>query len=79
MWPPRTTPGCCAALPDLLNPGGHALLCLNAPELPLAFVQTLMQDQAPSLGFVERVPNPAAFADVSEDRSLKVLAYRAPA
>ncbi len=26
-------------LPDLLIPGGHALLCLNAPELPLAFLQ----------------------------------------
>jgi len=27
---------------------------------------------------VERVANPAAFADVAEDRALKVLVYRAP-
>ncbi len=65
-------------LPDLLMPGGHALLCLNAPELGVAFLQDQMQALAPALAFVERVANPAAFADVSADRSLKVLVYRAP-
>ena len=65
-------------LPDLLAPGGHALLCLNAPELGVAFLQDPMQVLAPSLAFEQRVPNPAVFADVSADRSLKVLVYRAP-
>jgi len=65
-------------LPDLLEPGGHALLCLNAPELGTAFLQEQMQALAPELAFVERVANPAVFADVSQDRSLKVLVYRAP-
>ena len=65
-------------LPDLLEPGGHALLCLNAPELGTAFLQEQMQALAPELAFVERVVNPAVFADVSQDRSLKVLVYRAP-
>ena len=65
-------------LPDLLLPGGHALLCLNAPELGLDFLQSAMQEQAPGLEFVERVNNPPVFADVSEQRSLKVLVYRAP-
>jgi len=65
-------------LPDLLQPGGHALLCLNAPELGMAFLQDQMQALAPDLAFVQRVPNPPVFADVSEDRSLKVLVYRAP-
>lgn len=65
-------------LPDLLVPGGHALLCLNAPELGLAFLQDQMRELAPELQFVERVANPAVFADVSEERSLKVLVYRAP-
>jgi len=64
-------------LPDLLMPGGHALLCLNAPELGVAFLQDQMAELAPELGFVERVANPAVFADVSEDRALKVLVYRA--
>ena len=65
-------------LPDLLEPGGHALLCLNAHELGSAFVHEQMQALAPELAFVERVANPTVFADVSEERSLKVLVYRAP-
>ena len=66
-------------LPALLAPGGHALLCLNAPELGPAFLQDLVQAEAPELQWVQRLANPAAFADVSEDRALKVLLYRAPA
>ena len=65
-------------LPDLLSPGGHALLCLNAPELGTAFLQDQMQALAPALHFEQRLPNPPAFADVSAERALKVLVYRAP-
>ncbi|WPB57346.1 class I SAM-dependent methyltransferase [Xylophilus sp. GOD-11R] len=65
-------------LPDLLEPEGHVLLCLNAPELGPAFLQEQMAALAPELIFVERLANPAVFADVSEERSLKVLVYRAP-
>ena len=66
-------------LPELLAPGGYALMCLNAPELGLDFLQNQMQELAPELKLVERVANPAAFADVSPERSLKVLAYQMPA
>ena len=65
-------------LPDLLEPDGHALLCLNAPELGTAFLQDQVRELAPELVFVERVANPPEFADVSEERALKVLVYRAP-
>lgn len=65
-------------LPELLAPGGHALVCLNAPELDTAFLKQHMQEQAPALEFVQRLPNPAAFADVEPERALKVLVYRAP-
>ena len=65
-------------LPDLLAPGGYALLCLNAPELGLSFLQDQMKELAPELNFVQRVANPTAFADVSSERSLKVLAYQLP-
>ncbi|MEY2872894.1 MAG: hypothetical protein RLZZ373_265 [Pseudomonadota bacterium] len=65
-------------LPDLLAPGGHALLCLNAPELGANFLTEPMQTLAPELTLVQRLPNPAAFADVSVERSLKVLVYLAP-
>lgn len=63
-------------LPALLAPGGHALLCLNAPELGEAFLRDAVAQNAPELQFVERVANPAVFEDQSPDRSLKVLAYR---
>ena len=66
-------------LPDLLAPGGQALLCLNAPELGPAFLHDAMRERAPGLAFVQRLPNPAPFADVSAERSLKVLVYQAPA
>jgi 23S rRNA (cytosine1962-C5)-methyltransferase len=65
-------------LPDLLRPGGHALLCLNAPEIPETFLRERVAAEAPELEPLQRLPNPAAFADVSSDRSLKVLIYRAP-
>ena len=65
-------------LPDLLMPGGQALLCLNAPELGSAFLQDQMKELAGELDFVQRLANPTTFGDVSTDRSLKVLVYRAP-
>lgn len=65
-------------LPDLLAPGGHALLCLNSPKLGVGFLQDRMQELAPQLTFVQRLPNPPAFADLSSERALKVLVYRAP-
>ncbi|MDP3653753.1 MAG: class I SAM-dependent methyltransferase [Rhodoferax sp.] len=65
-------------LPDLLELGGHALLCLNAPELGMAFLQDQMQELAPDLTFAQRLPNPPAFADVSAERALKVLVYQGP-
>jgi len=64
-------------LPDLLAPNGHALLCLNAPELGPDFIQEQARTSAPSLTFVERLANPPAFSDAAPERALKVLVYRA--
>lgn len=66
-------------LPALLAPGGRALLCLNAPELGLDFLRDVVAAEAPTLASDGRVENPAVFADVSPDRALKVVAFRAPA
>ncbi|QCB44770.1 class I SAM-dependent methyltransferase [Hydrogenophaga sp. PAMC20947] len=65
-------------LPDLLRPGGKAMLCLNAPELGEGFLRKLMAEVAPELGFEQRIENPPAFADVDPERSLKVLTYGLP-
>lgn len=66
-------------LPDLLKPGGRALLCLNAPEIPEQFLRDQLAGEAPELVIEQRLPNPPAFADVSPDRALKVLVVRLPA
>ena len=63
-------------LPNLLAPGGHALLCLNAPELGPDFLLNTMQDHAPALRLIERLPNPPTFADCAPERALKVLVVR---
>ena len=63
-------------LPELLAPGGHALLCLNAPEIATQTLQDQVAELAPTLRFEARLPNPPVFADVNEDRSLRVLVYR---
>lgn len=65
-------------LPELLAPGGQALLCLNAPEIPSPFLQELVAAEAPTLRFVRRLDNPATFADVDAERALKVLLFEAP-
>ena len=63
-------------LPELLVPGGRALLCLNAPELPSQFLRDLVAAEAPGLRFVNRLDNPAVFADVDPERALKVLLFQ---
>ena len=63
-------------LPDLLEPQGHVLLCLNAPELNAQFLHKQVAEAAPCLKFVERLTNPAAFADMDTEKSLKVLHYQ---
>lgn len=65
-------------LPDLLKPGGRALLCLNAPEIPEQYLREQLAAEAPELVVEQRLPNPAAFADLSSDRALKVLVARLP-
>ena len=63
-------------LPELLAPGGVALLCLNAPEMPSAFLLDLVAAEAPTLKWVRRLDNPAVFADVDPERSLKVMLFQ---
>ena len=63
-------------LPELLVPGGRALLCLNAPELPSQFLRDLVAAEAPGLRFVQRLDNPVVFADVDPERALKVLLFQ---
>lgn len=65
-------------LPDLLAPGGHAMLCLNSPKLDTGFLLGLMQEAAPEMRFAGRLANPLAFEDATPERALKVLIFEAP-
>ena len=56
----------------------NGLLCLNAPEIPEQFLRDLLAAAAPELERVQRLPSPAVFADVSSDRTFKVLVARLP-
>ena len=62
-------------LPELLAPGGQALLCLNAPEIPSSFVRELVATEAPALRWIQRLDNPDVFADADPERALKVLLF----
>lgn len=62
-------------LPELLSPGGQALLCLNAPEMPSRFLLDVVAAEAPELRFVQRLDNPAVFADTDPERALKVMLF----
>ena len=63
-------------LPELLTDNAEVLLCLNAPELDTQFLRLQVEEAAPELEYLERLPNPVSFADISEEKSLKVLRYR---
>ncbi|MGL4474094.1 MAG: class I SAM-dependent methyltransferase [Shewanella sp.] len=63
-------------LPELLAEDAELLLCLNAPELSMDFLQQQVQEAAPQLTWIERLANPEVYADVDEDKSLKVLRYK---
>ena len=63
-------------LPELLSPGGLALLCLNAPEIPSRFLTALVAAEAPELRFVQRLDNPSVFADADPERALKVMLFQ---
>ena len=65
-------------LPELLKPEGDVLLCLNAPELSIAYLKTQVSIECPELVFVDQISNPKEFMDVDPDRALKVLLYRKP-
>ena len=62
-------------LPNLCADGTDVLLCLNAPELSMSYLQSLVATHAPALSWVGRVENPETFKDCSSDRALKVLHY----
>ncbi|QIZ75848.1 class I SAM-dependent methyltransferase [Ferrimonas lipolytica] len=63
-------------LAEMLAVDGEALLCLNAPELSRAHLQSQVAEFAPELELVEQLSNPDTFPEADPDKGLKVLRYR---
>ncbi|MCQ4324354.1 methyltransferase [Stutzerimonas stutzeri] len=62
-------------LPELLNPGGQVLACVNDPDVAPAFLVEGMAAEAPQLRFERRLDNPPEFPDVNPDSGLKALVF----
>jgi len=63
-------------IPALLNENADVLACLNDPDQTPEYLQDLFAEHCPELEFKGRLPNPRAFADRDEQRSLKVLYFQ---
>jgi 23S rRNA (cytosine1962-C5)-methyltransferase len=63
-------------IPQFMQPGGDLLICLNAPELDSAFVQTAMADACPDCQLIGRLPAHADFPDINPEQQLKLFHYR---
>ena len=64
-------------IPSLLNEGGYALLCLNAPEMSSDFLLDKVEEECGNeLVFVKRLKNPSTFESAFPERALKVLLFR---
>lgn len=62
-------------LPDLLNPNGEVLACVNSPMVSSEFLIEGMQTEAPQLTFQYRLDNPPEFADIDDESALKALVF----
>lgn len=72
----RDYPKIIRRLPELLVPGGRAMLCLNAPELDFAFLRQAVSEHCPQLVLETEVAPSAIFQNLDQDKGLKVLVYR---
>lgn len=72
----RDYPKIIRRLPELLNTGGQALLCLNSPDLDFDFLKETIKDECPQASVISIVEPPAVFTNIEVDRGLKCLLVR---
>ncbi|KZN53546.1 class I SAM-dependent methyltransferase [Pseudoalteromonas luteoviolacea] len=63
-------------LPELLSPSAQVLACVNDPALQSQFLIDEMHREAPSIKYVERLPNPPEFKDIDPEGGLKCLVFK---
>ena len=62
-------------VPELMNPGGALMLCLNSPDLNEDFLHDLMAEHCPSYVFTKSIAAPEVFVESMPGKGLKVLLY----
>ncbi|PKG39260.1 class I SAM-dependent methyltransferase [Psychromonas sp. Urea-02u-13] len=69
----RDYPKIIRRLPELLNPGGQALLCLNSPDLDFAFLEEVIKTECPQAKIIQKIMPEDHFININPDRGLKCL------
>ena len=72
----RDYPKIIRRLPELLNAGGEALLCLNSPDLDFNFLKETIKNECPQAQLICQIEPPAVFTNIEADRGLKCLLVR---
>jgi len=69
----RDYPKIMRRLPELLNTGGQALLCLNSPDLNFKFIYDALAEHCPQAKVVSVIEPPAVFTNNDRDKGLKCV------
>lgn len=72
----RDYPKIMRRLNELVTADGKAMLCLNSPDLDLAFIQQAMAEHAPEFDLLEQIHPSDIFINREPDKGLKVLLYQ---
>ena len=69
----RDYPKIMRRLPELLNEGGQALLCLNSPDLDFQFITDALAEHCPQAKIIDIIKPPVEFTNVELDKGLKCV------
>lgn len=74
----RDYPKIIRRLPELLNKGGKALLCLNSPDLDFQFLYKIISEECPQATVLKQISPPSEFTNINPDHGLKCLLVQFP-
>lgn len=69
----RDYPKIMRRLPELLNTGGQALLCLNSPDLDFQFIYDALAEHCPQAKVIDTIIPPIEFTNNDIDKGLKCV------
>ena len=69
----RDYPKIMRRLPELLDNGGQALLCLNSPDLDFQFIYDALAEYCPQAKVIETIQPPSEFTNIDLDKGLKCV------